>query len=101
MTKVSVKKTWQGDAGALAQKEEFIRANDLDTHYDFSETLNIKGYRPRFLGFVDLNDVPFFAHWGWYVVSHLTVVFGVPYRMWLSSKTGKVKPVIVKQVWTK
>jgi len=100
MTKVSVKKKWVGDAGALAQKREFIRQNDRDTYYDFSEEFILQGYRPRFLGFLDLDEVPYFAHWTWFVLSHLTVVFGFPYRMWLSSKTGKVRTAITKQVWT-
>jgi TMEM151 family len=100
MTKISVKKAWIGDAGAVEQKNNFIRANHRDVHYDFCETLELEGYRSRFLGLVDLDNVPELAHWGWYLISHLTVVFGVPYRMWLSSKSHKVLTAIVKQVWT-
>jgi TMEM151 family len=100
MTKISVKKSWFGDAGADEQRRSFIRINKRDAHHDFYETLDLAGYRSRFLGFVDLNNVPVLAHWGWYLVSHLTVVFGVPYRMWLSSKSHKVRTTIVKQVWT-
>jgi hypothetical protein len=100
MMKISVKKAWIGDSGAVEQRNNFIRANHRDVLYDFSETLDLAGYRSRFLGFVDLNNVPVLAHWGWYLVSHLTVVFGVPYRMWLSSKSHKVRTAIVKQVWT-
>lgn len=100
MTKVSIKKTWIGDEGAMAQKQNFICTNKRDVYYEFVETLDLVGYRSRFLGFADLDNVPPLAHWGWYLASHLTVVFGVPYRMWLSSKSHKVRTAIVKQVWT-
>jgi len=100
MTKVSVKKKWIGDGGAALQKARFISSNDRDKHYDFEETLHLSGYRQRFLGFSNIEDVPCLAHWSWYVLSHLTVVFALPYRMWLSSRTGKVRTEIVKKVWT-
>jgi TMEM151 family len=100
MTKISVKKTWVGDDGAVKQKLDFICANNLDVYYDFSETLDLEGYRARFLGFVHLDNVPALAHWGWYLASHLTVVLAVPYRMWLSSKSHKVRTAVVKQVYT-
>jgi hypothetical protein len=100
MTKISVKKIWTGDAGSEQQKEDFIRFNKRDVFYDFSETLELEGYQPRFLGFVDLEKIPTLAHWSWYIVSHLTVVLGLPYRMWLSSKSHKVRTVIQKQIWT-
>jgi hypothetical protein len=100
MTKISVKKIWIGDAGAEQQKMAFILANKRDVFYDFLEALELEGYRPRFLGFVDLENVPALAHWSWYVISHLTVVLAVPYRMWLSSKSHKVRTTIQKQIWT-
>ena len=100
MTKISVKKIWTGDAGAERQKSTFIVVNNRDVFYDFYETLGLQGYCARLLGFVDLDNIPVLAHWSWYVVSHLTVVFGVPYRMWLSSKSHKVRTCIHKQIWT-
>ena len=100
MTKISVKKSWTGDAGAMQQKSDFIFVNQLDIFYDFFETLELEGYHPRLLGFIDLENIPFLAHWSWYLVSHLTVVLGVPYRMWLSSKSHKVRTMIQKQLWT-
>ena len=100
MTKISIKKCWVGDEGAAQQKANFILVNHRDVLYDFFETLELDGYRPRLLGFVDLDNIPFLAHWSWYIVSHLTVILGVPYRMWLSSKSHKVRTVIQKQIWT-
>jgi hypothetical protein len=100
MTKVSVKKVWHGDIGAIAQKEEFIRSNNRDVFYDFSENFVLRGFRPRFLGLTDLDKKPKLAHWTWYILSHLLVIFAVPYRMWLSSNTGKARTTIMKVIYT-
>lgn len=101
MTKVSVKKRWIcNDGGYERQKRAFIRRNDVDRDYTFSEEFHVKGYQPRFLGFINVKDKPCLAHWTWYWLSHLTVVFALPYRMWLSSKTGKVRIELVKEMWT-
>ncbi len=58
MTKISVKKCWAGDEGAMQQKLNFILVNRRDVFYDFLETLELDGYRPRLLGFVDLENWP-------------------------------------------
>ena len=100
MTKISIKKGWIGDEGADRQRTEFKLVNTRDAFYDFRETLTLSGYRTRLLGFVDLENIPVLAHWRWYVICHLTVILGVPYRMWLSSKSHKVQTTISKQIWT-
>lgn len=101
MTKVSVKKRWIcNDGGYERQKRAFIRRNDVDEDYTFSEEFHVKGYNPRFLGFINVKDKPCLVHWTWYWLSHLTVIFALPYRMWLSSKTGKVRIELVKEMWT-
>ena len=100
MTKISIDKFWRGDQGAENQKNRFILFHRRDAFYDFRETLELPGYRAKVLGFVDLENIPALAHWSWYVVSHLTVVFGVPYRMWFSSKSNKVHTTIGKQIFT-
>ena len=100
MTKVSVKKKWVGDAGALEQRASFIRQNNLDTNYDFKETLSLKGYRPRFLGLTDLDKKPVLAHWAFYIAAHLIIIPAIPYVIWLSSRTGKVRTVITKYIYT-
>lgn len=100
MTKISVKKEWTGDAGAYQQKLAFFQVNKRDVFYDFVETIELEGYCARLLGFVDLENIPILADWSWYVISHLTVVFALPYRMWLSSKSNKVRATIKKEIWT-
>jgi hypothetical protein len=100
MTKVSVQKSWIGDAGVEQQKNEFIQMNHRDVLYNLTETMELPGFQEKMLGFVDLDNVPVLAHWKWYLASHLTVVFGLPYRMWFSSKSHKVETIIKKQIWT-
>ena len=100
MTKVSVQKKWSGDEGTEQQKRAFILENHKDVLYDFHETLELPGYCTKLLGFVDLDKVPLLAHWKWYVFSHLTIVLGVPYRMWFSSKSHKIETTIEKKIFT-
>lgn len=100
MTKVSMKKEWAGDAGCKAQRDDFIAANNRDVYYDFSERLVIDGFRSRLLALVDIEKKPCFAHSCWYLLCHASVVFALPYRMWMSSTTGKVRNTISKQIWT-
>jgi hypothetical protein len=89
-----VKKVWVGDAGAQqTQRANFIQeCRNHDDHYDFSETLNLEGYQPRFLGLTDLDKKPALAHsWGFYIAAHLLIIPAIPYDvMWLSSRTGKM-----------
>jgi hypothetical protein len=101
LTKVSIKKTWiAGDTGAREQKEDFIRYNNRDEYYDFFEDFELHGFRSRFLGLTDLAKRPCLAHWFWYLVAHTLVVFALPYLMWMSSVTGKVRTTVLKKVYT-
>mmetsp|Transcript_12371 Transcript_12371/g.14915 ORF Transcript_12371/g.14915 Transcript_12371/m.14915 type:complete len:316 (-) Transcript_12371:110-1057(-) len=100
MTKVSLKKEWIGDEGCNEQRSNFISSNNRDTHYDFSENLCIEGFTPRVLSFVDIAERPCLADWRWFLISHATVVFALPYRMWFSSRTGKVRTKVVKKIVT-
>ncbi len=98
ITKVSLKKSWCGDEGCQIQKAEFIRIHDRDVNFDFEETLEIPGFTPRKLAFT--SKKPFFANWFFYLLCHITVVLALPYRMWLSSISGKVRHEICKEIYT-
>lgn len=100
LTKVLVNKYWVGDRGADAQKERFVNTNRCDVYYDFDETLSIPGYQKRYLGLNSINDRPFFLHWVWYILTHLTIVYAYPYLLYTSSVTDKVEVDVVKQIWT-
>lgn len=100
MTKINLDKSWTCDAGYARQKSKFIRENNRDKHYDFSEDFHIGGFQDRQLALVDMSKKPCFAHWSWYILSQLTVIFALPYRMWLSSVTGKVCNTIRKTIIT-
>lgn len=98
MTKVNLNKAWTGDAGCMSQKTTFIAVNNRDVHYDFFEDLQIPGYTSRLLCLVHLDDRPFMAHWAWFLLFQFSIVGALPYRMWLSSITGKVHNTIHKDI---
>ena len=100
MTKLKLSKAFTSDSGYAEQKSSFISCNDLDTHYDFSEILIIPGFTTHVLTLPDIAQKPCLAHWGWFLLSQATVVFALPYRMWLSSVTGKVEAAVTKNIVT-
>jgi hypothetical protein len=100
MTKIDLAKTFTADEGYTDQKGMFIRVNNRDTHYEFTESYEIPGFTPYVLTMVDLAQKPCMAHLGWFLLSQLTVLFALPYRMWLSSVTGKVTTTVSKAITT-
>ena len=100
MTKLELSKDFTSDAGYETQKNSFIRFNDRDTHHDFSEILSIPGFSSYVLTLQDITKKPWLAHWGWFLFSHAMVIFSLPYRLWLSSVTGKVETAVTKHIVT-
>lgn len=60
----------------------------------------IDGYKNRVLAFVDLDKRPPLLNYGWCLGAHLTLFPSLPYRIWMSSITGKVDTTVHKLVWT-
>ena len=124
MTKVKVKKTFAADAGYERQRDYFIAMNDLDgtylastlghctcsdisrhswffpVFYNFSVDLQIDGYNSHLLSYVDLAKKPKYLNMSWFVSASLTFFGALPYRFWVSSITGKIKPGVHKLIFT-
>jgi len=71
-----------------------------DVYYNFYTFYEIEGYKNRVLAFVDLDKRPDYLSYKWCLSAHLTLFPSLPYRMWMSSITGKVDTTVHKMVWT-
>lgn len=52
------------------------------------------------MSYVDLEKKPEYLGLNWYILTTLTIIFSFPYRMYLSSISGKVQTNIHKAIFT-
>ncbi|CAB9526958.1 transmembrane protein 151B [Seminavis robusta] len=101
ITKVRMSKTFTADETFLEQCESFVNRNRWkDQYYNFATIYSIEGFKEKLLAFTDLKRKPQMLDYWIYVLAHLLIFPALPYRMWLSSITGKLDPVIHKSVQT-
>lgn len=101
VTKVKLHKTFTGDAKFVHQCENLIARNrGRDAFYNFGTAYNIDGFKTRVLAYVDLEKKPEFLSYQWCLVAHLTLFPSLPYRVWMSSITGKVDTTVHKLIRT-
>lgn len=97
ITKVKLSKSYQGDELFELQKSNFINRNKhRDVSHHYSVKYDIVGYKTHVLTFVDLNKKSEYLSHTWFVIAHVSILPALPYRIWVSSITGKVKPNVHK-----
>jgi len=101
VTKVKVHKTFTADQNFVDQCEALIARNRWrDLYYNFYTFYEIDGYKSRVLAFVDLDKRPKYLSFKWCLGAHLTLYPSLPYRIWMSSITGKVDTTVHKNICT-
>lgn len=102
VTKVTIAKTFLGDADYEAQRSALVANNrHHDVSYNLRVCYNIVGYTDKMLSYVDLDEVPLFLNLFWCWVAHITIFLALPYRVWMSSVTGKIDTNVHKKLHTR
>eukprot|EP00977_Amphora_coffeiformis_P004157 scaffold846_cov168-Amphora_coffeaeformis.AAC.14 len=102
LTKVRISKVFTADKNYERQKASFVNQNrHRDTHYNLFVNFNLKGFCPRLLTYVHYDGIPYLFGWDVVVLCHLLVIPALPYRIWLSSISGKQDTTIHKKLQTR
>lgn len=100
-TKLKVNKTFLGDEAYEEQVRTFVNRNIYrDVSYNLIVTYEIPGYESHLLSYVDLEKKSMWlsCSWGW--VATILWIPSLPYRVWLSSITGKLETTVHKVIKT-
>lgn len=99
---VKLTATFKGDTNYITQCKAMIDRNrHRDTFIYGSRTLDLQGgFKRRVLAYVDLDKKPLFLSMFWYSLAHWTFFLSLPYRIWMSSKSGKLTTTIRKILTT-
>jgi len=101
VTKVKVHKTFTADQNFVEQCENLVARNRWrDLYFNFYTFFEIDGHKSRVLAFVDLDKRPKHLSFKWCLGAHLTLFPALPYRVWMSSITGKVDTTVHKNICT-
>lgn len=101
VTQIELETYFFGDDTFQRRLEDFIwRYRDCDDHYETEVELDLEGgFQPYFI--MSYTRKPLLVTHVYYVVAHLLVLPSLPYRIWISSMTGKIEASIRKKVWTR
>lgn len=100
-TKVKVHKTFTADQNFAEQCRNLVARNRYrDVYFTLSTFFEIDGHKKRVLAYVDLDNRPEHLSFKWCLGAHLTLFPALPYRVWMSSITGKVDTTVHKNICT-
>lgn len=98
VTKVKLSKEYVPNESFQNQITEMINKHrHLDQFYELDVIYNIPGFKSHFLAVPQNKPMMLGLCWG--VLAHLTLVFALPYRIWMTSISGKVEVEIKKLIY--
>jgi len=102
LTRIRMRKEWTfadqwTEQAFRTQKSDFIRYNDRDRHYDFSESFEINGFTPRVLCEVQPETKHAYMTNGCYFFFSI-ILCSACFRCWFNGLTGKKTFYIIKQL---
>lgn len=100
-TKVVVTNEFSADDNYTEQRSSFISRNQhRDLFYNFRVNYKVEGYKDRLLCYVNSKNKPAMLNLAWCCIFHMTIVFALPFRLWMGSVSTKVQTGVYKSLKT-
>lgn len=98
ITKVKLSKDYVPNESFQNQISDFIGGHrHLDQFFALDVCYSIDGFKSHFLA-VHKEKPKYLGLW-WAVLAHVTLIGGLPYRLWMGSISGKIKLEIKKLIY--